>query len=48
MSSIFLAVNNTTGFMEMIFNNSKDAQTWADAMTAKNGDTYTIEEEDAC
>jgi hypothetical protein len=48
MSSIFLAVNQTTGYMEMIFDNLEDAKAWTDSKTIISGDRYDIEEEEAC
>jgi|LauGreDrversion4_2_1035121.scaffolds.fasta_scaffold51974_8 hypothetical protein len=45
---IFLAVNQTTGYMEMIFDNYEDAKAWTDSQTAKTGDLYDLEEEEAC
>lgn len=48
MSSIFITINDTTGFMEMIFDNLESAQAWCKIATEIDGDTYTIEEEDAC
>ena len=45
---IFLAINQTTGYMEMIFDNEPDALSWTEAQTAKTGDVYSIECEDAC
>ena len=45
---IFLAINQTTGYMEMIFDNEPDALSWTEAQTAKTGDIYSIECEDAC
>jgi hypothetical protein len=45
---IFLAINDTTGYMEMIFDNEPDALSWTEAQTAKTGDVYSIECEDAC
>jgi hypothetical protein len=45
---IFLAINDTTGYMEMIFDNEPDAKAWTEAQTAKTGDVYSIECEDAC
>ena len=48
MASIFLAINQTTGYMEMIFDNEPDALSWTETQTAKTGDVYTIDEEDAC
>ena len=45
---IFLAINQTTGYMEMIFDNEPDALTWTESQTAKTGDVYSIECEDAC
>ena len=45
---IFLAINQTTGYMEMIFDNEPDALAWSNAKTAETGDVYSIECEDAC
>jgi hypothetical protein len=45
---IFLAINQTTGYMEMIFDNEPDALAWTNDQTAKTGDAYSIECEDAC
>lgn len=45
---IFLAVNKTTGFMEMIFDNESDCADWVQKMNAKTGDEYEIEIEEAC
>ena len=45
---IFLAINQTTGYMEMIFDNEPDALAWSNAKTAETGDAYSIECEDAC
>jgi hypothetical protein len=45
---IFLAINQTTGYMEMIFDNEPDALAWTEAKTANTGDVYSIECEDAC
>ena len=45
---IYLAINNTTGYLEQMFHNEQSAIDWSNAMTAKTGDTYTIEEEEAC
>lgn len=45
---IYMAVNQTTGYMEMIFANEVDALDWTEAMTAKTGDLYEIEVEEAC
>ena len=45
---IFLAINQTTGYMEMIFDNEPDALSWTNDQTAKTGDVYSIECEDAC
>jgi hypothetical protein len=45
---IFMTINNTTGYMEMIFDNEPDALSWIEAQTAKTGDTYSIESEEAC
>ena len=45
---IFMTINNTTGYMEMIFDNEPDAQSWIETQTAKTGDTYSIESEEAC
>ena len=45
---IFLAINQTTGYMEMIFDNEPDALSWSNDQTAKTGDIYSIECEDAC
>jgi hypothetical protein len=45
---IYLAINNTTGYLEQMFSNKEAALDWATAKTANTGDTYTIEEEEAC
>ena len=45
---IFMTINDTTGYMEMIFDNEPDALSWIEAQTAKTGDTYSIESEEAC
>jgi hypothetical protein len=45
---IYLAVNQTTGYMEMIFANELDALDWTEAQTAKTGDLYEIEVEESC
>ena len=45
---IFLAINHTNGYMEMIFDNEPDALSWTEVQTAKTGNIYSIECEDAC
>jgi hypothetical protein len=45
---IYLAINNTTGYLEQMFSTEEAALAWTEAMTAKTGDTYTIEEEEMC
>lgn len=45
---IFLAVNQTTGFMEMIFDNEDDCIQYVRKMTDKTGDEYDIQVEEAC
>ena len=45
---IYLAINNTSGYLEQMFSTKEAALTWTASMTAKNGDTYTIDEEEAC
>ena len=45
---IYLATNQTTGYLEMIFDNYEDAKAWTDAKTVISGERYTIDEEEAC
>jgi hypothetical protein len=45
---IYLAINNTTGYLEQMFSTEQAALDWANAMTAKTGDTYTIDSEEMC
>ena len=45
---IYLAVNQTTGFLEMIFDNEGDCIQYVSKMTDKTGDEYDIQVEEAC
>jgi hypothetical protein len=45
---IYLAINNTTGYLEQMFSTKEAALAWTTAQTAKTGDTYTIDEEEMC
>jgi hypothetical protein len=45
---IYLAINDTTGYLEQMFSTEEAALAWTAEMTAKTGDTYTIEEEEMC
>lgn len=45
---IYLAINNTTGYLEQMFSTEEDALAWTGEMTAKTGDTYTIDSEEMC
>jgi hypothetical protein len=45
---IYLAINNTTGYLEQMFSTEESALAWTEAMTAKTGDTYTIDSEEMC
>lgn len=45
---IYLAINNTTGYLEQMFSTEESARAWTEAMTAKTGDTYTIDSEEIC
>lgn len=45
---IYLAINTTTGYLEQMFSTEEAALAWATEMTAKTGDTYTIDSEEMC
>jgi hypothetical protein len=45
---LYLLINQRTDYMEMMFDNLEDAQSWATRMTEKTGDNYDIEEEEMC